>query len=1083
METQTVRVNLDARRAEQDLGRFEGRVDSLINELEGITVGVDVDDSALASVQKTLDGLDATIDASVEVDDSELGVLNAAIEDLNRAIVVAVDADDSDVLAAIGEVDRLAARVQSLAGNNVAVDLIINDSGLAAVRRKLEDLEEPIEPEVKPDTSQLPGFENKLQDIAKRAGTSLGLAFAAAAGLGIQSAFDQQRGSVILDQAFGLSDQDAEFAGFVAGQLYSRGLGEGFEENVRTTGSVARALDEFDESLATSLEDSTERALKISDILGVDLASSINATSQLVRNDLAASFEEAQGLIIRGFQENDARAEDLLDTVNEYGVTFRQLGLDGADAFQVLSNALDAGARDTDKAADAFKEFALRTVEGTEEVQDALDALSLEGIGERVGQGGQAARDALFEVLDAIDQLEAGAERDNVVRVLFGSPGEDLTSEVVASLGRVGDQYDDAAEAAERFNDEVQLSSSRLEGFKRDAFQGLGNAGEDIAALFTGNFSRVFGGQFAEDVETLQAQILQDQTSEFVSAYRDHLDGIIDAGIGAFQSRVDELTPAVEVEVPSEIAEGFGKIADEIDEVNNGAQVLLAQLGGPLRDAVEGVLASGIFTDEDARTLSIILDEQGLRDQLEAAGTDIEGFLTAVETITNERATVLAENFSAALGYELDRIADQLSLTLEIDTENGINDVRDLINETESVLDQFNRRQDAAQKVDLLGLDDLAARVRSGELDELIDDILEGEGGTTDELLRKAEASLEAVAKAQAEASAAAAKAAREAFEEEFVNGSETDPIRALLNSAHLAPEDFLEIAANVTAGLEEALAADDERGQRVADALFLGISDDAALRQRAADGVAIADAVADGFVTQTDANGALVITAVSDLPFADPEGLLVAHRAGESLADEIADGVSEHFLDRRDGIANLGGTAAADFVAGFVDGLSASAGTLQSAVEQALQGAVPAVTPFATGGTIKRPTFALMGEAGTETVVPEYADIGHIRRLLGETSILRRLETEFSAQQRRSFDQFNAQASAMGQPATAPIGTSMVGGPTYNDHSRIEISVIDGGQSLASKQLTARQAVAELRRDRERRRQRVYHGGAAWGG
>ena len=59
-------------------------------------------------------------------------------------------------------------------------------------------------------------------------------------------------------------------------------------------------------------------------------------------------------------------SEDFLDTVNEYGTQFRKLGLTGAESIGLMSQAVKAGARDTDLAADALKEFSIRAIDGSE---------------------------------------------------------------------------------------------------------------------------------------------------------------------------------------------------------------------------------------------------------------------------------------------------------------------------------------------------------------------------------------------------------------------------------------------------------------------------------------------------------------------------------------------------------------------------------------------------------------------------------------------------------------------------------------------------------------------------------------------
>ncbi|MBR7518183.1 hypothetical protein KC217_21165, partial [Mycobacterium tuberculosis] len=84
-----------------------------------------------------------------------------------------------------------------------------------------------------------------------------------------------------------------------------------------------------------------------------------------------------------------------------YPSLFQRLGLSGEEALGLVSQGMKAGARNSDLAADALKEFQIRATDASELSASGFEALGLnaEDMTNKIVQGGASARDGLAEGL------------------------------------------------------------------------------------------------------------------------------------------------------------------------------------------------------------------------------------------------------------------------------------------------------------------------------------------------------------------------------------------------------------------------------------------------------------------------------------------------------------------------------------------------------------------------------------------------------------------------------------------------------------------------------------------------------------
>lgn len=300
----------------------------------------------------------------------------------------------------------------------------------------------------------------------------VGLAAGAALTDGIMEGLQRSKLNGVLAAQIGAAPADAARIGALSGQLFAQGFGEDVSEvNDALRSAFQSGLVSVRKSTDSTVAAVTKRLMTVSQVLGEDTQRTSIAIQQMLRTGLAKNAQQAMDLLVSATQRGVNKSEDLLDTVNEYGTQFRQLGLDGPRAFGLLSQAIGAGARDADTAADALKEFAIRAIDGSASSTAAYEALGLsaETMTNKIAQGGSKASEGLAVVLDKLRFMKDPVERNTIAVGLFGTKAEDLGQALYAM------DVDTATKALEGFggaadragNTISQTAGAQLEVFTR----------------------------------------------------------------------------------------------------------------------------------------------------------------------------------------------------------------------------------------------------------------------------------------------------------------------------------------------------------------------------------------------------------------------------------------------------------------------------------------------------------------------------------------------------------------------------------------------------------------------------------------
>jgi hypothetical protein len=330
------------------------------------------------------------------------------------------------------------------------------------------------------------------QDAGNEAGQEAGTAFndrmktvllagaavvGAALVVGLRGAIEQSGQTGLLAAQLGATPQEAGRLGKLAGRLYAQGYGESLEEvNAALRGVVQNGIAGLDATDA-AIEAAAAKVSNLAALLGEDAGRVSLAVSQMLRTGMAKSAEEAFDILARATQLGINKSEDLLDTINEYGTQFRKLGLDGTTSMGLLAQAIRAGARDSDVAADALKEFSIRAVDGSATARASFQALGFDAdkMIAIFSKGGPEAAAALDAVLDALRATQGRADAATIAFGLFGTQSEDLGAALYnMDLSSAAKQMDGLAGAADRAGASLAgNAAAQVETFKRSIEQGL----------------------------------------------------------------------------------------------------------------------------------------------------------------------------------------------------------------------------------------------------------------------------------------------------------------------------------------------------------------------------------------------------------------------------------------------------------------------------------------------------------------------------------------------------------------------------------------------------------------------------------
>lgn len=236
-----------------------------------------------------------------------------------------------------------------------------------------------------------------------------------------------------------------------AKNVWAEGFGDNIGEVIDDMATVRLAFGETGDEL----EASTQRAITLSNVLGIDVVESTAVAASMMAS-YGITSEEAFDIMLTGSQVGLDRMGDLSDTLNEYSGDFDRLGFTAEQTLSILNAGLEEGAFNTDVIADGFREFGIRMSEGGDGVREAIEGmgLSFDDMQARVASGGAQWGDFSAEIAAGLLSIDDELARNAAGVEIYGTKWEDIGGDVflAASMATEGIEAmtgatDDAADA------------------------------------------------------------------------------------------------------------------------------------------------------------------------------------------------------------------------------------------------------------------------------------------------------------------------------------------------------------------------------------------------------------------------------------------------------------------------------------------------------------------------------------------------------------------------------------------------------------------------------------------------------------
>ena len=413
----------------------------------------------------------------------------------------------------------------------------------------------------------------------------------------------------------------SEMEGFedVMYEVYNANYGESLGDVSEKLSTVIQMTDDLDNA---SLANVTKNAIALEDVFGFDIMESMRGVNSLM-DQFGITSDQAFNLIVQGAQKGLNQNDDLLDTINEYSVQFKNAGYSADDMFNMLANGVESGTWSVDKLGDAVKEFNIRMSDGS--AKDAVEALgfSWEKVSEDWGKGGDSAKEVFNMLVNELDGLETTTEGYNIGVGLLGTMYEDLGQEAVLALSNT---------------------------------EGAINSASDAMAQMDGAAYDTLESSLSQLGRTVKAEVVQPIAEKLTPAIKDSVNFVNERAGPAVEWLLSHL-PEVGIilgTIGSVIAAmKWGSIVGQISKISgafSGFKTAIAAIPGPVLAiiAIVAALAAGFMylweTNEDFRNNVTALWEE-LQGSFSELGGKISDMLNQLMPLISEIASTVLTAF------------------------------------------------------------------------------------------------------------------------------------------------------------------------------------------------------------------------------------------------------------------------------------------------------------------------------------------------------------------------------------------------------------------------------------------------------
>lgn len=462
----------------------------------------------------------------------------------------------------------------------------------------------------------------KAADFSAKILAATEAAVVAIGGMALSSSMSMESALDSFAASTGTATDELEEYEDIMKEIYGNNYGDSFGE---VADAMAKIKQQMGDIGAEELKEMTTDAMLLGDTFGYDVNESVR-TAKMLMDQFELSGKEAFNLIAQGAQNGLDKNGDLLDSINEYAVHYKQMGYSADQFFNSLKNGTEAGTFSVDKLGDAMKEFGIRVKDTSTTTSDAFALL---------GYGAGASGEEIAKTKREIAKLEKELKYAKKEQEGFNDKTSELT------------RMKNADKIAE-YTSELEVCRAKLADLTTESGTSLGNI-NDLQARFAA------GGEAAQEAtqEVLEAlYAMDDKVAQnavgvglFGTMWEDlGIDGIkaLTKVEGGITSATDALAQMADVK--------YDNLASEMEELKDQVEVSIIE---PLGERVEPIV-SNLIKKATQKLPQIQKLSQKLGDVIEKAFKKLE---PAIEWVIDDGLPVfvdmlgfLIENFEVLIG-------------------------------------------------------------------------------------------------------------------------------------------------------------------------------------------------------------------------------------------------------------------------------------------------------------------------------------------------------------------------------------------------------------------------------------------------
>lgn len=453
----------------------------------------------------------------------------------------------------------------------------------------------------------------------------------------------------------GKSIEETEKYKEILTNINNSNFGDGFEDIANSMAIVEQQMRGINE--ASELENITKKAYYLKDAFDSEINESVRA-AKMMMEQWGISADESFELINQGYQKGLDKNGDLLDSINEYSVHFRQIGLSATDMFNTFELGAESGAFSIDKVGDAIKEMGIRLKDGT--ATDVLKSMKLNAkeLEKAFAEGGEKGSEAFSKIVKGLQNIKDPLKQNQAGVTIFGTMWEDLGKDAVFSMTSFSNSFDKTAHSLEKSMDTLY---SNTENTAETTLKRIKTISSSLGTKLLPIANKLLdkADDFIDKLENLNEEEQQN---------------IIKIGL-----MVTAIGPAIKI---------FGKLTSSVGTVSKGI--------GTFKNAV-GVMKSGVDSgngsvDKLAGCLKALTSPTGLATTSITLLAGSLVYLTLKQTEAQKQAELFAKGI-----YDQKQSFENYNKSIDETTNSNlaqINSVERLKDELETLVDENGKVKD-----------------------------------------------------------------------------------------------------------------------------------------------------------------------------------------------------------------------------------------------------------------------------------------------------------------------------------------------------------------------------------------------------